>query len=161
MIVAGWVPGTGRLRDTVGALLVGEQAGGELRYLGKVGTGFDDHARAPPRTTTANNHRQSGNAARTGSVTAINLANSPAVSRRPEPSNARPGPGRVPVRAAGSGAGWPVRGGRGPSSGAPARRRRRTPDRRFLPGERLHRERARPLPLARHHATPRPAACAA
>lgn len=29
---------------TVGALLVGEHAGGELRYLDKVGTGFDDRA---------------------------------------------------------------------------------------------------------------------
>ncbi|HEV2770511.1 MAG TPA: DNA ligase D [Solirubrobacteraceae bacterium] len=46
VVVAGWVPGEGRRRERIGALLVGvrearpEGGAGELRYAGRVGTGF-------------------------------------------------------------------------------------------------------------------------
>jgi bifunctional non-homologous end joining protein LigD len=42
VIVAGWKPGKGNRSDTVGSLLLGVHDGGELRYIGKVGTGFSD-----------------------------------------------------------------------------------------------------------------------
>jgi bifunctional non-homologous end joining protein LigD len=43
LIIGGWVPGEGRRRDRVGALMLGvELEGGGLRSVGRVGTGFDD-----------------------------------------------------------------------------------------------------------------------
>lgn len=41
LVVGGWTPGAGRRSDTLGALLVGHHADGELHYAGRVGTGFD------------------------------------------------------------------------------------------------------------------------
>jgi bifunctional non-homologous end joining protein LigD len=42
-VVGGWVPGEGRRRDRIGAILLGTfEASGELRYAGKVGTGFSE-----------------------------------------------------------------------------------------------------------------------
>jgi bifunctional non-homologous end joining protein LigD len=41
--IVGWLPGEGRRRDRIGALLVGERRDdGRLRYAGRVGTGFDE-----------------------------------------------------------------------------------------------------------------------
>ena len=40
LVVGGWTSGEGSRRATLGALLVGHHAGGELRYAGRVGTGF-------------------------------------------------------------------------------------------------------------------------
>ena len=40
LVVCGWIPGTGRRRDRIGALLVGAHEEGGLRYAGRVGTGF-------------------------------------------------------------------------------------------------------------------------
>ena len=43
VVVAGWVPGEGRRRERIGALLVGvRQADGSLRCAGRVGTGFTE-----------------------------------------------------------------------------------------------------------------------
>jgi bifunctional non-homologous end joining protein LigD len=42
LVIGGWLPGKGRRRDRIGALLVGYYDDGELRYAGKVGTGFSD-----------------------------------------------------------------------------------------------------------------------
>jgi len=42
VVVGGWSPGEGRRRDRIGALLVGVEEDGELRYAGRVGTGFTD-----------------------------------------------------------------------------------------------------------------------
>src|SRR3954447_7273215 len=42
LVIGGWVPGEGRRRDRIGALLVGFHEDGDLRYAGKVGTGFTD-----------------------------------------------------------------------------------------------------------------------
>jgi len=40
-VVGGWLPGKGRRSSTIGALLLGVyEPGGELRYVGRVGTGF-------------------------------------------------------------------------------------------------------------------------
>lgn len=41
LVIGGWQPGEGRRSGHLGALLVGFYEGGELRYGGKVGTGFD------------------------------------------------------------------------------------------------------------------------
>jgi bifunctional non-homologous end joining protein LigD len=42
-VIGGWLPGKGRRRDTIGALLLGvHELDGELRYVGRVGTGFSD-----------------------------------------------------------------------------------------------------------------------
>lgn len=44
-VIGGWQPGEGRRRDGIGSLLLGyfeEDDGLELRYAGKVGTGFSD-----------------------------------------------------------------------------------------------------------------------
>ncbi len=42
-VVGGWLPGKGRRRETIGALLLGvHEPGGALRYVGRVGTGFSD-----------------------------------------------------------------------------------------------------------------------
>ncbi|MDQ3630309.1 MAG: DNA ligase D, partial [Actinomycetota bacterium] len=40
LVVCGWLPGTGRRRDRIGALIVGVNEPGGLRYAGRVGTGF-------------------------------------------------------------------------------------------------------------------------
>jgi len=40
--IGGWLPGEGRRSGGLGALLVGFEEDGELRYAGRVGTGFDD-----------------------------------------------------------------------------------------------------------------------
>lgn len=58
VVVVGWSPGSGRRAGTVGSLLLAvPEAGGGLRYAGKVGTGFTDaildqlmQALAPLRT---------------------------------------------------------------------------------------------------------------
>ena len=43
VVVCGWVPGEGRRRDRIGALLIAvEDEDGHLRYAGRVGTGFTD-----------------------------------------------------------------------------------------------------------------------
>lgn len=42
VVVGGWLPGAGRREGTVGALVVGVYAGDDLRFAGKVGTGFTD-----------------------------------------------------------------------------------------------------------------------
>ena len=42
LVIAGWLPGEGRRSDRIGALLVGYFDGHELRYAGRVGTGFTD-----------------------------------------------------------------------------------------------------------------------
>jgi bifunctional non-homologous end joining protein LigD len=41
-VVGGWLPGEGRRRDRLGSILLGYFDDGELRYAGKVGTGFSD-----------------------------------------------------------------------------------------------------------------------
>lgn len=41
VVIGGWLPGQGRREGELGALLVGYYADGDLRYAGKVGTGFD------------------------------------------------------------------------------------------------------------------------
>jgi bifunctional non-homologous end joining protein LigD len=41
VVIGGWTEGEGERRGSLGALLLGVQVGGELRYAGKVGTGFD------------------------------------------------------------------------------------------------------------------------
>ncbi len=42
-VIGGWQPGEGRRRNRLGSLLLGyRDEGGELRYAGKVGTGFSD-----------------------------------------------------------------------------------------------------------------------
>ena len=43
-VIGGWLPGKGRREGELGALLVGYYSDGELRYAGKVGTGFDADA---------------------------------------------------------------------------------------------------------------------
>jgi bifunctional non-homologous end joining protein LigD len=45
LVVGGWVTGTGKAVE-LGALLVGVQEGGALRYAGKIGAGFTDASRA-------------------------------------------------------------------------------------------------------------------
>jgi bifunctional non-homologous end joining protein LigD len=45
VVIGGWLPGEGRRRERIGALLVGvrdEDEGGRLRYVGRVGTGFTE-----------------------------------------------------------------------------------------------------------------------
>ncbi|HEV2075118.1 MAG TPA: DNA ligase D [Thermoleophilaceae bacterium] len=43
LVIGGWMPGEGRRRDRIGALVVGWQADdGSLEYAGRVGTGFTD-----------------------------------------------------------------------------------------------------------------------
>ncbi|MFN8150145.1 MAG: non-homologous end-joining DNA ligase [Solirubrobacterales bacterium] len=42
VVIGGWLPGKGRRAETLGALLLGYWEGEELRFAGKVGTGFDD-----------------------------------------------------------------------------------------------------------------------
>ena len=40
MVIGGWMPGKGKREGELGALVVGHYDDGELRYAGKVGTGF-------------------------------------------------------------------------------------------------------------------------
>jgi bifunctional non-homologous end joining protein LigD len=42
LVVGGWLGGQGNRSGRLGALLVGYQQGGELRYAGRVGSGFTD-----------------------------------------------------------------------------------------------------------------------
>ena len=42
VVIGGWLPGEGRRRDRIGALLTGWFDDGELRFAGKVGTGFSE-----------------------------------------------------------------------------------------------------------------------
>jgi bifunctional non-homologous end joining protein LigD len=43
LVVGGWLPGKGKRQHTIGALLLGvHEAGGALRYVGRVGSGFND-----------------------------------------------------------------------------------------------------------------------
>jgi bifunctional non-homologous end joining protein LigD len=43
LVIGGWLPGEGRRRERIGALLVGVYGGdGKFRYAGRVGTGFSD-----------------------------------------------------------------------------------------------------------------------
>ncbi|GAB3561314.1 ATP-dependent DNA ligase [Spelaeicoccus albus] len=42
VVIIGWRPGKGSRQDTLGSLLVGVHCDGELRYAGRVGTGFDE-----------------------------------------------------------------------------------------------------------------------
>lgn len=43
LVIGGWLPGKGKRRGTVGALLLGvHDPDGALRYVGRVGTGFDE-----------------------------------------------------------------------------------------------------------------------
>jgi bifunctional non-homologous end joining protein LigD len=42
VVIGGWLPGKGRRSGTLGALLAGYFEEGELRYAGKVGTGFSE-----------------------------------------------------------------------------------------------------------------------
>ncbi|MGI5451816.1 ATP-dependent DNA ligase [Streptomyces sp. CA-249302] len=45
VLVGGWVPGKRRLSALPGAVLVGQRAGGRLRYVGNVGTGWSEAER--------------------------------------------------------------------------------------------------------------------
>jgi bifunctional non-homologous end joining protein LigD len=42
LVIGGWLPGKGNREGRLGALLTGYHDDGELRYAGRVGTGFDD-----------------------------------------------------------------------------------------------------------------------
>ena len=42
VVVAGWRPGNGRRAGGIGSLILAVPDGGDLRYVGRVGTGFDD-----------------------------------------------------------------------------------------------------------------------
>ncbi len=42
VVIGGWLPGEGRRSGRLGALVVGFHEDGELRYAGRVGTGFDE-----------------------------------------------------------------------------------------------------------------------
>jgi len=42
LVIGGWLPGEGRRSGEIGALLMGYHQGGELRFAGKVGTGFGE-----------------------------------------------------------------------------------------------------------------------
>ncbi|MBW3608903.1 MAG: DNA ligase D [Actinobacteria bacterium] len=42
VVVGGWIPGEGKRRERIGALLVGIAQDGRLRYAGRVGTGFTE-----------------------------------------------------------------------------------------------------------------------
>ena len=42
VVVGGWLPGEGKRKERIGALLVGVAEEGRLRYAGRVGTGFSD-----------------------------------------------------------------------------------------------------------------------
>jgi bifunctional non-homologous end joining protein LigD len=42
LVIGGWLPGEGRRSERIGALLMGVHLNGELRYAGRVGTGFTE-----------------------------------------------------------------------------------------------------------------------
>jgi bifunctional non-homologous end joining protein LigD len=42
LVIGGWLPGEGRRRERIGSLLVGLHDGDQLRYAGRVGTGFTE-----------------------------------------------------------------------------------------------------------------------
>jgi bifunctional non-homologous end joining protein LigD len=42
LVIGGWAKGEGRRKNQIGALLLGYYDDGDLRYVGKVGTGFSD-----------------------------------------------------------------------------------------------------------------------
>jgi bifunctional non-homologous end joining protein LigD len=42
VVIGGWMPGEGRRRERIGALLAGVREDGHLRYAGRVGTGFTE-----------------------------------------------------------------------------------------------------------------------
>ncbi|MDP1848386.1 MAG: DNA ligase D [Solirubrobacteraceae bacterium] len=42
VVVGGWLPGEGKRRERIGALLIGVPDDGRLRYAGRVGTGFTE-----------------------------------------------------------------------------------------------------------------------
>ncbi len=42
LVIGGWLPGEGRRRERIGALLVGVREDGRLRFAGRVGTGFTE-----------------------------------------------------------------------------------------------------------------------
>jgi bifunctional non-homologous end joining protein LigD len=42
LVIGGWLPGEGRRTERIGALLMGHYEGSQLRYAGRVGTGFTD-----------------------------------------------------------------------------------------------------------------------
>ena len=44
VVIGGWQPGEGRRAGAIGSLLLGLPEGKQLRYVGKVGTGFTDRA---------------------------------------------------------------------------------------------------------------------
>lgn len=46
VVIGGWTPGAGNREGRIGALTVGVMEDGELRYAGKVGTGFTDETLA-------------------------------------------------------------------------------------------------------------------
>ncbi|MFI1168210.1 ATP-dependent DNA ligase [Streptomyces sp. NPDC020801] len=46
VLVGGWLPGRGRLTGLPGAVLVGQRAGGRLRCVGSVGTGWSETERS-------------------------------------------------------------------------------------------------------------------
>ncbi|MHA7244997.1 ATP-dependent DNA ligase [Paeniglutamicibacter antarcticus] len=50
VIVIGWRKGSGARKDTVGSLLLAVNEGGDLRYVGKVGTGFSSRDLAEAAT---------------------------------------------------------------------------------------------------------------
>ncbi len=45
VVICGWTPGQGQLRDVFGALMLGIPGPEGFRYVGKVGTGFDARSR--------------------------------------------------------------------------------------------------------------------
>lgn len=45
MVIGGWVPGSGRLVDTIGSVVVGVAEGGRFRCAGSVGSGLTDRDR--------------------------------------------------------------------------------------------------------------------
>ena len=101
-VIAGYTRGTGHRADTFGALVLGENEGGRLRYVGNVGTGFGD--------------AEIGQAA--GAAEAA-----PPRRRRRSPSR-RNCPGRVPQTCSGSSRGWSRRSGSasGPTTATSATR---------------------------------------
>lgn len=44
VVIGGWQPGEGRREGAIGSLLLGLPEGDQLRYVGKVGTGFTDRS---------------------------------------------------------------------------------------------------------------------
>ncbi|MDD7936751.1 hypothetical protein [Actinomycetospora straminea] len=56
--MGGWAPGRGRHHGSLGAVLLGHpRPGGQLRYIGHVGTGFTDTARDRLRDLLAGGER--------------------------------------------------------------------------------------------------------